>query len=82
VEDEEVVVKWDVKPGDLIEWVYSTNRETVSNHCTIWSSTMKERINISNEMLLISYADGVWSAFREGRFIHARVDERQEIILR
>jgi hypothetical protein len=67
---------WNIKQGDMIRWVVITSREEIiPEGLQIFSSTMDDMIDVSKNMLLISYADDEWLALCEGQLIHAHEED-------
>jgi len=64
-----------VKPGDLIEWVYTTNKQVVEPFEKVWSSTMAQWVTVVGLNLLISHVHGVLTWMNDGRLFHARRDD-------
>jgi len=64
-----------VKPGDLIEWVYTSDNNVVVTNEEIWSSVMKEYVLIGGAHLLVSHRDGILSwlplGVRHARLLYA-----------
>jgi len=69
----------DLKPGDLIEWVYEPENVLVAANEQLWSSVMKAWVFIGGAHLLIARAEGTltWLPLSalDKRLLHAREDD-------
>ena len=64
-----------MKPGDMIEWVYTHNNTIVVHNEQCYSQTMKQWIPIGGSMLLISVIGSEIFFLRKEGLFRARVDE-------
>ena len=69
-----------MKPGDLIEWVYKSNREVVVSGEELWSTPLERWVPIGSEQvhLLISITDETIVWLNSKGLFHARVDDTEE----
>lgn len=63
-----------MKPGDIIEWVYVTDKKIVDHDEWCYSS-MKDKIQIGGRMLLISIVDNHISFLRKEGMFHTTINE-------
>jgi len=67
-----------MKPGDLIEWFYTSNDKAVKPREELWSSIDKHYVTIGGTHLLISRADEVLTFLTMGSdkgLLRAREDD-------
>ena len=64
-----------MKPGDMIEWVYTHNNAIVIHNEQCYSTTMKQWIPIDGSMLLISVIGSEIFFLRKEGLFRASADE-------
>ncbi len=66
-----------MKPGDLIEWVYKSNREVVVSGEELWSTPLERWVPIGSEQvhLLISITDETIVWLNDKGLFHAHVND-------
>ena len=64
-----------MKPGDMIEWVYTHNNTIVVHNEQCYSQTMKQWIPIGGSMLLISVIGSEIFFLRKEGLFRASADE-------
>jgi len=64
-----------IKPGDVIEWVYVIDGVRVVHNEQCYSSTMERWIPIGGDMIVISIVGSVIYFLRKEGLFHACVDE-------
>jgi len=71
------MTKFDIKPGDLIEWVYKHNNELVIEHEILWSTIEKAWVPIGRNLVhLCTSVDGkTYSLLNEEGLFRAHVDD-------
>jgi len=72
-----VTERFDIKSGDLIEWVDILNNELVVGDKFLWSSTEKRYAPICSKYvhMCISVDDETYSWLNEKGLFHAHVDD-------
>jgi len=70
------MAKFDIKPGDLIEWMYKCNDELVDEHKELYSSIEKRWVPIGRELVhvCISIDDETISWLNEKGLFRAHVN--------
>lgn len=64
-----------MKPGDLIEWVYTYNEKPVLLDEMLWSSVLERRVPIGGVALLVALYDGKMIWFSDKGLFRAREDD-------
>jgi len=72
-----IVQKFDIKPGDLIEWTYKYNNKLVVENEILWSSIEKRYIPIGSKYvhMCIDLNDETYSWLNEKGLFRACVDD-------
>jgi len=72
-----MLTKFNIKPGDLIEWVYMRNNKLVDENEIFWSSIEKRYVSIDRELvhMCISVDDETYSWLNENGLFRAHVDD-------
>jgi len=71
--------KFDIKPGDLIEWVYAYDNELVVEDEELWSRIEKRYVPIGRNLvhLCISVENSVYSWLNEKGLFRAHMNDTQ-----
>jgi hypothetical protein len=67
-----------VKPGDLIEWVYTSDQAPVVPEEHLWSSSLDRWVPIWGVALLVGNADGILTWVSDKGLFHARADDARQ----
>jgi len=73
---DEIVSKLNIKPGDLIEWVYEHDNELVVENEELWSRIEQRYVPIGSNLvhMCISVDDEMILWLNEKGLFHTRVD--------
>jgi hypothetical protein len=72
-------MKFDIVPGDMIEWVYNSNKRRVDVNEQLYSTVMKQWVSIGRPALLIHIDEHTYSWLSPTGLFHARVDDTQPV---
>jgi hypothetical protein len=64
-----------MKPGDIIEWIYTHDRSLVSQDETLWSTLERRFVPIGLQSLLVWVTDEEYAWLTPKGLFHARRDD-------